>query len=256
MKHPHLHKAHTARPAALCLFGIFLILYFLASTCVVSACQTTVAWDPENSPGLAGYKVYWGTVSRNYAWSADAGMQTTYTITGLTEGITYYFAVTAYDGTRAESSFSNEVPYTVPTDCANNVIPHNLSSNTEAGMSATAASGGGGGGGGGGGACFIATAAYGSYLHPHVKVLRDFRDAYLLTNRVGTAFVSFYYRYSPPVAAFIGSHGVFKIIVRVLLTPLVYSLKYPYGLALVTFAGVLTRLNKRKSKTAKRPRVL
>ena len=246
MEHQHLHKAHTAKPVALCLFGISLILYLLASTCVVSACQTTVAWDPENSPGLAGYKVYWGTVTRNYAWSADAGMQTTYTITGLTEGITYYFAVTAYDATHTESSFSNEVPYTVATDCAANVIPHNLSSDTAGGADPTTGSGGGGSG-----ACFIATAAYGSYLHPHVMVLRNFRDAYLLTNRPGSAFVKFYYRHSPPMADFIRSHGVFKIIVRALLTPLVYSLKYPCGLALLPIATLLIRLKKRRSKAIK-----
>ncbi|MGE4357911.1 MAG: FG-GAP repeat domain-containing protein, partial [Candidatus Omnitrophota bacterium] len=33
-----------------------------------------------------------------------------------------------------------------------------------------------GGGGGGGGGCFIATACFGSYDHPFVKVLRQFRD--------------------------------------------------------------------------------
>ena len=52
------------------------------------------------------------------------------------------------------------------------------------------------------------------------------------------------------MAAFVETHCVFKVVVRTLLTPVVYSVKYPYVLALVTFAGVLIRLNKRKNKTA------
>ena len=38
--------------------------------------------------------------------------------------------------------------------------------------------------GGGGGGCFIATAAFGSYVAPNVKLLRDFRDHYLLTSAI------------------------------------------------------------------------
>ena len=78
-----------------------------------------------------------------------------------------------------------------------------------------------GGGGGGGGGCFIATAAYGSYMEPHVVILRDFRDRFLLTNSVGRAFVDLYYTCSPPVAAFIANHDTLRLMVRLSLMPIV-----------------------------------
>ena len=76
-------------------------------------------------------------------------------------------------------------------------------------------------GGGGGGGCFIATAAYGSYIENHVMVLREFRDHFLLTNPVGKVFVDLYYTYSPPVADFIASHDTLRAFVRWSLIPLV-----------------------------------
>jgi hypothetical protein len=84
--------------------------------------------------------------------------------------------------------------------------------------------GGGGGdtsGGGGGGGCFIATAAYGSPMQPHVIILREFRDRFLLTNSFGKAFVQLYYKYSPPMADFIAEHANMRAIVRVSLLPVV-----------------------------------
>ncbi|MBW2571178.1 MAG: S8 family serine peptidase [Deltaproteobacteria bacterium] len=75
--------------------------------------------------------------------------------------------------------------------------------------------------GGGGGGCFIATAAYGSSMAPHVKILREMRDRFLLTNRIGKQFLNFYTKYSPPAADFIAGHDHLRMFVRMSLFPLV-----------------------------------
>ena len=73
----------------------------------------------------------------------------------------------------------------------------------------------------GGGGCFIATAAYGSYEAPYVKLLRDFRDQVLLTNGAGQWFVEQYYSYSPPAADWIREREAVKSVVRLALVPLI-----------------------------------
>ena len=75
--------------------------------------------------------------------------------------------------------------------------------------------------GGGGGGCFIATAAYGSLMEPHVKILREFRDRFMLGNAVGDSLIRYYYTYSPPIANFIAKHDSLKAIVRISLLPIV-----------------------------------
>ncbi len=104
------------------------------------------------------------------------------------------------------------------------------------------------GGGGGGGGCFIATAAYGSYLEPEVEVLREFRDRYLLTNSIGRYIVKLYYATSPPVARYIAGHEALRLVVRAALTPVVYSVKYPVVSVLIVgfvAGGILYRRRKR-----------
>jgi hypothetical protein len=77
------------------------------------------------------------------------------------------------------------------------------------------------GSGGSGHGCFIATAAFGSYFDPRVKILRDFRDTFLFTNQVGQSFVNWYYKVSPPIADFIRTREIMKTGVRIILLPAV-----------------------------------
>jgi uncharacterized repeat protein (TIGR02543 family)/uncharacterized delta-60 repeat protein len=89
------------------------------------------------------------------------------------------------------------------------------------------------------GGCFIATAAYGSPLHPHVDVLRDFRDKYLMSNKLGCEFIDFYYKYSPFLANIIARSKPLKVTVRIHLVPIIV-LSYSMGhLGPIITGGVL-----------------
>ena len=107
------------------------------------------------------------------------------------------------------------------TSAGTHTVTLTVTDNDSATGSATATITATSSGGGGGGGCFIATAAYGSMLEPHVKILRQFRDAYLLTSKAGHTFVDFYYRFSPPAADFITKHDSLRFAVRIGLLPLV-----------------------------------
>lgn len=80
--------------------------------------------------------------------------------------------------------------------------------------------------GGSGGGCFIATAAYGSYLHPKVLLLRNFRDNYLLTTPWGRNLVSAYYQLSPPLAGYIAKHETLRLVARLCLIPLIFAVEH------------------------------
>lgn len=71
------------------------------------------------------------------------------------------------------------------------------------------------------GRCFIATAAFGSPLHPYVHILREFRDRYLLTNDIGRKMVALYYLYSPPAAEEITEDATLRTWVQISLIPVI-----------------------------------
>jgi hypothetical protein len=86
----------------------------LPFTSAAHAAAVTLAWDSNQTLAVAGYRVYYGTTSGHYTNMISVGNKTSYTITNLNTGRTYYFAATAYDYSGNESGFSQEIQYTAP----------------------------------------------------------------------------------------------------------------------------------------------
>ncbi len=85
--------------------------------------NVTLAWDANQEPDLKGYVLYYGTSSGSYTSNIDVGKVTQYTIPELPDGVTYYFAVTAYNDADYESDYSVELPYTTGSPNSNPTTP-------------------------------------------------------------------------------------------------------------------------------------
>jgi Fibronectin type III domain len=77
--------------------------------------SVSLAWDAPTDPSVVGYDVHYGASSSSLTMTQDVGASTTATISGLTTGLTYYFAVTAYNAAGVNSGYSNAVSYTPGT---------------------------------------------------------------------------------------------------------------------------------------------
>ena len=76
--------------------------------------SVTLAWDKSPDPGVKGYDLHCGLTSgRNYSRFVNVGNVTTYTLSDLKPGQTYYCVVTAYNAAGKESPPSNEISFTV-----------------------------------------------------------------------------------------------------------------------------------------------
>jgi Fibronectin type III domain/HYR domain len=75
----------------------------------LDAASLTLTWDHSPSSNTAGYLVSYGTQSGKYTTTVKAGYVKSVTITGLTEGTTYYFSVQSYDSAGTLGSRSPEI---------------------------------------------------------------------------------------------------------------------------------------------------
>jgi hypothetical protein len=84
----------------------------------VSAVSHSVAltWQPSSSSGVSGYYVYRATASGGPYARVDSSAVggTSYTDTGVSAGVTYYYAVTTLGTDGIESGYSNQVKAVVP----------------------------------------------------------------------------------------------------------------------------------------------
>lgn len=112
-----IKKQKFRQPLALSFPTLFLILslFFLLIALAVQARaeQVSLAWDANTEPDLGGYKLYYGSATQAYSNVINMGKNTQVTVNNLSQGVTYFFAVTAYSMQGAESEYSNEIHNTV-----------------------------------------------------------------------------------------------------------------------------------------------
>jgi len=105
-------------------YGITPFLFFLCLILmlpvIAQAASVTMTWNRNQEPDIAGYRIYYGTQSGQYNNSitvydsATQPLQLSYTVAGLSEGTTYYFALKTFDQAGQESDYSVETSQNIP----------------------------------------------------------------------------------------------------------------------------------------------
>src|ERR1700720_2677574 len=102
---------HRTIPGAMAVLGAWLMTLAGARG---GQNSVLLAWDASASGDVAGYRLYYGTVSHNYTDVLTVGNTNQATLSGLDSGTTYYISARDYDSSGVESDFSNEIAYQVP----------------------------------------------------------------------------------------------------------------------------------------------
>jgi hypothetical protein len=194
---------------------------------LVGSGNVRVSWDEVDDDDVAGFLVvYWAGGSTSDTGS-DAGSDTETECSvsgGFTEGDDYDPSlITGYeDSKKAEtdatdatvSGLENGVQYNFAVVSLNDAANPSVFSEVVCAMPEETVGFGDiysdAGGKGGGNYCFIATAAFGSYDHPVVRVLREFRDKFLAKMLGGRAIIAAYYAVGPMLAGIVEEHATLR----------------------------------------------
>jgi hypothetical protein len=87
-----------------------LTILFAGNGLAASA-SVTLAWNAVTDSTVIGYNLFYGTSSASLTQKLNVGKVTTTTVSALTVGTTYYFAVTAYNAAGVNSARSNEISF-------------------------------------------------------------------------------------------------------------------------------------------------
>lgn len=163
----------------------------------------------DNSGIETGYEIERSLDGVNFVKIATTSRNSYYFVDGVDSNVSYYYRITTTSN--VGKSDSTEI-ITIP--------PFSISEGSNK-------------------FCFIATASYGTNFHPHIDVLRDFRDRVLMKYSAGRMFVKVYYRYSPKIADVIKKYFLLRVMCLMFIVPLVYFIKFPV-LFLVAFISLLS----------------
>lgn len=86
--------------------------------------QVEICWNPNPEPDIAGYDVYWNDApTGSFEFVARVGANTTcYVDTDVDNGVTYYYAVLAFDNDGLESDLSYEDIFDTPRPEGANLV--------------------------------------------------------------------------------------------------------------------------------------
>jgi len=75
-----------------------VVIYIVVGVSLAQADGVTLAWDPpQGETPVEGYLLYYGRSCSDFSNEINVGNVTQYLISGLQEGITYYFVLKAYN---------------------------------------------------------------------------------------------------------------------------------------------------------------